>query len=248
MLTRSRLTAAGCAIAGVLALTSTASAGPIVVEVQDFGTNLGAAQTAIGNLTAGKQSVTEDFEEFTSGQLINGGLATDVGIFKKGAGSDGTGVCDAKDADCSSPGILNAAGSPFGGRQNTTLGGDNWLDSNDYTDMIWDVDVAGLSAFHTLAFLATDIGDVGGTLTVAFENGANASVNLFDQSNGEINLITATFDPKVVSATVTFSNTAKNDGFGIDDATAIPIPATFGLLGLGLIGLGAVGSRRRIRR
>lgn len=247
--------AAGCLTGALMA--APAGAAPVAVSVQDFGSNVTAARGALDALSAGRPFVREDFEGFTSGDLVTdfvGGLGTAVGRLTRGAGaSDGTGICDDDDANCTSPGILDAAGSPFNGRFNTTASGANWLDSNDVTELVWDVDVPTLPRFDRLAFLMTDMGDVGGTLTVTFASGATDSVAIAAQANGSINLISADFTPDVVSATVTFANTSTNDGFGIDDLTvvAVPAPATLGLFGLGLLALGAaaqVSARTRKSR
>ena len=67
------------------------------------------------------------------------------------------------------------------------------------------------------------------------------------QSNGTINFVTILFDAPISTATLTF-DTAHNDGFGLDDATAatvapIPLPVGGVLLLSGLLGFAAL--RRR---
>lgn len=209
-----------CTVAGTLTWLSSAAASPIGLSVLNFGADLQAAQNALAALEGGPATtrITETFEDFTSGPLAEGGLSTAVGTFARGGGLDGNGICNEGDAVCSAPGILNAAGSPFSGRFNTSLEGKNWLDSNDVTELVWDM--GGLDfSFSQVAFLLTDAGDVNGTLTIEFGQAGAGAVEITGRKNGEINLVVVDFGTDGTSDSLIFRNSSRHDGFGFDDAT-----------------------------
>lgn len=230
-----------------------ANATMIDVTVQDFG-SVGAAQSALATFTSSKrQSDTETFGSFAPNDTLAGGLDTAVGTFSNPEGAqNGRGGCiDTAGPDCADSLILDNAASPFNGRFDTSVGADGqWLDSNDVTQILWDVtaDYNGdgtADPFSHLAVVLTDVGDVGGTLTLEFENGTTVSETITSQGNGAINLVTAQFSPTALSATLLFDVNRQNDGFGIDDATvAVPAPAALALFGIGLAGFGALRRRR----
>ena len=211
-----------CTVAGTLTWLSSAAASPIGLSVVNFGTDLQAAQNALAGLEGGPATtrVTETFENYASGRLVTegGGLSTAVGTFARGGGLDGDGICNEGDADCLAPGILNAAGSPFSGRFNTSLVGGNWLDSNDVTELVWDM--GGLDfSFSQVAFLLTDAGDVDGTLTIGFAGDDENIVKIDGQGDGEINLVVVDFGAAATSDSLIFRSSSRHDGFGFDDAT-----------------------------
>ena len=136
---------------------------------------------------------------------------------------------------------------PIFGRQNLIDGGLNWLDSNDLETLIWEVGGAG--TFDSLSFLLTDVGDIPGTnFNFSVTTGLDTVTTFIPrQSNGTINFVSILFDAPISIATLAF-NTAHNDGFGLDDATAatvapIPLPVGGVLLLSGLLGFAAL--RRR---
>ena len=247
-----------CAVAGAamvaLAPGSSAHAAMIQLDVASMGSVAGAQSALAGFRTGKRRALTETFESFEAwdgagSTATNDPLATAVGAFAS-LGSHGTGSACVN--GCSGLQVGNASSSGLGvsGRTNTTAGGVNWLDSNDVEGIGWSVDASGIGGrFTDLAFLLTDVADVGATLDVQFAGGASASARILPrQPNGHINFVTARFGGLVSSATVNIRNThgaTTNDGFGIDDATvAVPVPGTVALFGAGLLAL-AGGARRR---
>lgn len=126
---------------------------------------------------------------------------------------------------------------------------DQFLDSNDVSEMEWDVSVAGDLAFNTLFWVMSDATDVGALLTIV----AGADEATFDLgpnlSNANKQIVKVTFDSFVTSASVVFDNSKRNDGLSIDDVVVgispVPLPASLVFLGAGLAGLGVMGRKRR---
>lgn len=249
------LTAAAVAIVA-LGISQPVSAGAMI-DITVIG-NVSDAPTALNQFKAGKRGfVTEDFEGFAT-KTSTDPLPTKVGTFTGSGTGDTSGACI---LGCDEIQVLSTGNSPFSGRVDTTNGANpgQWLDSNDRPKIVWSLDVSdnasvsdadfAFDKFTDLAFFMTDVSDVGATLEVTFDDGSIASDTISGQGNGTINFVTASFAGAATSATITFENTAGDifgDGFGLDDATiAIPLPATFGLLGIGLLGLGLLAGRRK---
>lgn len=245
---------AGAGVA--MAMIQPAAAGPMI-DITVIG-NVADAPSTLNAFTAGKRGfVTEDFEGFST-KTSTDPLGTKVGTFAGFGTGKTSGACI---LGCDEIQVLSTANSPFSGRVDTTNGaGDGqWLDTNDKPEVVWSFDVAdntsvsdadyAFDKFTDLAFFMTDVADVRATLTVTFDDGNSASDTISGQGNGTINFVTAAFASPATSATVTFENTSGNirgDGFGIDDVTiAVPLPATFGLFGIGLLGLGLLAGRRK---
>ncbi len=126
---------------------------------------------------------------------------------------------------------------------------DFWLDSNDAKKVTWEFnagDVVGTS-YDAFGFYVADPSDVAAQLTLHFSDGtySDALTIPFEQANGSVGYVTVKSDMSIVGGTLTFDNSASNDGWGIDDVTVgkLPEPGTLLLMGLGLLGLGA--ARRR---
>lgn len=219
------------ATAAVIAVGSAANATTITVETfsdsvfTDFTTN---------NPIAAYQ----DFEGFALGE--GNLLATNVGSFTdidgNGSGSSviGAGLELAVKDDTS---------KPFG-RTNTTVGGANWLDSNDNAGILWTAGLLDGSLFKQVAFSLSDAADTGAELTVSA--GGSDLTTFIDQDNGVVDWIVITFGGPVSAATIALTNNEVNDGFGIDDVViaAVPLPAGAALMLTGLGGL-AIARRRK---
>jgi hypothetical protein len=127
--------------------------------------------------------------------------------------------------------------------------GDFWLDSNDAKKVTWDFNSGGVvgKQFDAFGFFIADAADVSATLTLHFANGSSSDAYAipYEQPNGQVGYLTVKSSESIVGGTLTFDNSAYNDGWGIDDITVgtLPEPGTLLLMGLGLIGLGA--ARRR---
>lgn len=224
-------------IAGFCMLLAAAPAHALYISVSSSPlTAQSAFEAELSNTTK------EDFEGF-SALTFGDPISTAVGDFSA-TGANGTGVCL---SGCDELVILDAANSPFSGRFNTTAGGANWLDSNDISEVTWNVSTGG--TFSGLGFMLMDPSDVGANLTITLIDGSTISQTInFQQTNGSLFYVSAYLDGLATSATVTLTNSGSqttNDGFGIDDVIVgtVPEPGTLALLGLGLIGLGF--SRRR---
>ena len=191
-------------------------------------------------------------------------LSTSVGRFGRGPDAmDGEGACGAATSPCTSPGVLDKPTSPFSGRFNSTQPGAdnaNWLDSNDVSQVVWEadlqadgIDLGNGQKISGLGVILTDVTDVGATFQLELAGRMVTETKDFSGlGNGDFTVVTAlfrNFAPPITGFTATFENISGNqtrDGFGIDDATiTVPVPATLGLLGLGLVGLGAAARRRR---
>lgn len=127
--------------------------------------------------------------------------------------------------------------------------GDFWLDSNDAKKVTWDFTSGGVvgTNYDAFGFYVADPSDVAAQLTLHFSDGtySDALTIPFEQVNGSVGYVTVKSDMSIVGGTLTFDNSASNDGWGIDDVTVgkLPEPGTLLLMGLGLLGLGA--ARRR---
>ncbi|MEM9343999.1 MAG: VPLPA-CTERM sorting domain-containing protein [Pseudomonadota bacterium] len=215
--------------AAALIWASAASAVTITVEADGtFATNGGVYEV-------------ETFESLATGE-VGPLLGTGVGTFLSlgGTGSGGTVVGSGTELA-----IKNEGDGNLGGRFNTTLGGEQFLDSNDAFGVGIAFDLGG-SLFDTIAFSLTDATDQGATLTIEATDGTAMSTSLSGLGNGNLQLVTIKFDTLVSFAIVTLEDDILNDGFGIDDVYVgtVPLPAAALLM---LAGLGAVGALRMKR-
>lgn len=251
------------ATAGLLAFAGTAQASFIVniasqdrpfdASLQDGPTNAqltGAAfdaETAFLSLL--DSSVTETFEGFSHDTRSP---STSVGTFQRGpAAGDGTGTnCT---PTCDQPSVFDQAEEVSNsGRYNVTQDGSMYLDSNDVSQVEWDLSTAMLDPFtNALGFYLMDPADQGATFRISTDN----STELFNiapgQKDGALFYVSAlsTTGP-ITSAAVLFENTDENtaDGFGVDDVTVgVPAPGMLAMLGSGLLALGLFGRGRKTR-
>lgn len=131
-----------------------------------------------------------------------------------------------------------------------------FLDSNDLSDIYWNVDAGAGRRISALSFVVTDPGDVGGRF--AFEvNGTEIFSQWRDDGdalrNGQQFLFTLNFEKPLTAEELIlhFSFDRKNDGIGIDDIVLayaeVPLPpaALMLLAGVGSLGIAA---RRRARK
>lgn len=239
--------AAAALVAGSAA--GAATLGAVTLNVQQFAdrSQLDAAQQAMSDYLAGRSvKAVETFNGFDAWNGTDGTAnpTTSVGRFE-GFGSRGTGgaaVSDGRSAEVRGDEMCC-------GRYNTDMFGDNWLDSNDMTGLRWTVE--GLGMFDTVAFLLTDVADVGARFSMSLggETFADLAGLGGRLANGNLMLVMIELSDAVESLTVEMFNNRTNDGFGIDGATVasglapIPLPPAAALLFAGLAAL--VGVRRR---
>ena len=201
---------------------------------------------------------TEDFESFPLQTLtVGGSLDTKVGTFTQiEKGQIDAGLR-----------ILDSVTTPFGGRRDMTSdtfttpgtakksGTDThkWLDSNDSKEVEWVLDLDRASS--AVGFFMTDVNDVSASMVAQFVDGTQQQQGLLEfagengtAGNGEVIYVTADFGSSLVTS-IKFIVNKKNDGWGIDNVTAVapvPLPAAawFALTGFGTV-LGFGGLRRR---
>lgn len=229
------------AVAGFSALCALAApAGAVSISISTF-TPASYAATLGGFAAVAGQ---EDFEGFASGEQ-SGPLSTGVGVFETlgGTGSGGTVTGTAGNTGTG----LFLRDAPIFGRDNTTTGGSNFLDSNDTFGINWVI--SGLGQFDSVLFNLTDVGDSGGDLSIAA--GGSVLDTIFKGRAGSLaDTVLITFSGFVDEATITLRKSKLNDGFSIDDAvvasSVAPVPLPPAGLAL-LAGLGAmfVAARRR---
>lgn len=194
-------------------------------------------------------SKTEDFEDGYSHNQNS--PSTPVGDFVRGPDAvDGDG--NACTDQCEEPNVFDETKdvSDSGRYDVTGESSDFYLDSNDVTQVEWQVDASlgGAASANSLGFFLTDPGDEGAT----FEISTADETEIFNigpsQENGELFYISAiSNDGPITGASVFFENQddTQADGFGIDNATVgVPTPGTLAMLGTGLLGFGLIGRRR----
>jgi hypothetical protein len=246
----------------LLALTfSAAAATASTMSVGVF--SAGNYNTLLGGLSG--NIVTEDFEDYLESNVggVGSPFSTGVGDFQTlgGTGSGGT-VNNADNTFTGTGGTHPNDGTQLAirdgnvfGRVSTTAaltdvpGNDKFLDSNDTFGIIWDVALGG-RAFREILFTLTDAADTGATMTITSNDGGSFQFQSQSSSNQKTVLID--FGASVTGARILFENTSKygprtNDGFALDDIaiSAVPLPASFFLLGAGIAGLGAMRRKRR---
>jgi hypothetical protein len=254
MFDRVRLVAGGAIVGAVMMISS--AAGAVVLGIQHFAADeLAAAQAAADALKVpGEIAATADFEEFAPwGQ--GGGTQNPVTSAGSFAALGGTGYGGSVIGDATKLQVRNDK-PMFWMRQNTSQGGNNWLDTNDTYGMHWDV--GGPGSFNALSFILTDVADVGAKFSITVDGGAAFHAvfdhmylfgNLGLQPNGGINVISILLPETVSDLTILLRNDILNDGFGIDSVrvalTPIPVPPAALLVLTGPLLLAGVRARRR---
>lgn len=240
------------AFAAVVLGTSGATAATVsIADHQSFSLNqAAAARTAADAFVGGASLVREEtFEGAAVNTATNQYVSPTVGTFA-GLGGLGSGGSNVPLSDQIK--VRSTATNIFG-RQNLTIGGSDYLDSNDTLGFTWEVEAAalGLASFTNLAFFLMDAADQGGVFELSVDGTLVKSIA--KRGNGKIDFIALAFSEAVTSATVRFSNSALlNDGFGVDQMriygtpgpAPVPVPPALVLLGSGLAVLGLFGRRR----
>jgi hypothetical protein len=194
-------------------------------------------------------SIVEDFEMFSVGEQ-SGSLATSVGRFET-LGGTGSGATVRGTSGNTGTGAYLRDNVTYG-RVNTTVGGDQFLDSNDTYGITWQV--AGLGMFDRLFFTISDLADSGANFSL-LANGDTILSVAKGRGNGTVDMVMLSFGTAISELTLTLRQSKLNDGFGIDDAgvgldrppsaipptSVVPLPPAMALL---LAGLGAVAALR----
>jgi hypothetical protein len=236
-------------VLGSVLAVSTAQAGLLQSNVA-YG--LADAQAAEAAFLAGSYSyVTEDFNGLAGTQVIGSNAQsswensassfnTAAGLFTVTTGAVQTG----DDVDLGELKIESNVTGEFG-RDTGKADGDLWLDSNDVEQVTWTfLDVN--TTFDSLGFYLVDANDRGANLVLSYVDGSTETIAINSPlANGNVAYVSLVADTALVGATMIFDNNGRNDGWAIDNVTVakVPEPATFAMLGLGLLGLAA--SRKR---
>lgn len=248
----------GALAAAVIGL-GTAAAGAATLEITSFGSGqAAAARTALQAFQSGGDgwggagmtvtAKTESFEGYAAWNGSSGASnpgATAVGSFTSlgGVGHGGSSINGGTSLQ-----VRNDASWPWG-RQNVSGVSNNWLDSNDTYGMSWEA--SGVEGFNALAFLLTDVADVGAKFSIRvggelFQDLVGASGRT---ANGSIHLVRILLPSAVNGINIELINNRLNDGFGIDGATVakvapVPVPPAAALVVSGLALLFGLGRRR----
>jgi hypothetical protein len=151
-------------------------------------------------------NVTVTFENYLYGPYNS--LNTGIGTFSVLPGSLPGDPSQSNGTKTNQFTILNSSNTPFFGRYNTTPGGNNWLDSNDITQL-----QLATSLSNTYFFM-TDVDDVDGLLQLRTADGTTAS---FPTGLPDGNIYFVGITSSAPLGTLQWLNSSRNDGFGVDD-------------------------------
>ncbi|MBP7003138.1 hypothetical protein [Amaricoccus sp.] len=244
----------------MLALGIGSAAAAATIDVSYFGRGQAAeAKAALDAFQAGtdgtigpkrqlKSATIENFKGFAAWNGAAGAAdpTTSVGAFAAlgGHGKGGTAVNGGTALQ-----VRNYFPENWG-RFDVGAADGNWLDSNDTLGMRWDVATGG--KFNALAFLLTDVADVGAKFTIKVGDtlysqviGAGGKL-----ANGSIHFVRILLPETIENLVVELRNDRLNDGFGIAGATVqhiapVPLPPAVLLLASGAVALFGVSRRRR---
>jgi hypothetical protein len=245
--------AAAALILTALGAPSVVAAASVTVGFTQYGSGqVGTALMARDGFLGGATTAGEDFEGFIScpdSACASGTIRTGVGDFTGlgGAISNGGSQVAPKDKIV----VRDNTPNPFG-RFNVTQGGANWLDSNDREGIKWTVLTPGSTYLSKIAFLLTDLDDVGNVLFTITVKGTDLKAAIVPRTlangkigDGKLHLVTMQFDGPTDNVVIKMVN-GTGDGFGIDGIrlAAVPLPAGGVLLLAGLGGLAMLRRRR----
>ncbi len=222
----------------LVATAASASATTITVQAESSIANLVAARNAWILSTFGVNwdpQQLENFESFGYGPYNS--LATGAGTFSVMAGSQAGDPVQSNGTKTDQFTILNASDTPFSGRFNTTAGGQNWLDSNDITQ------IQLTTSLSNLYFFITDVGDCGGVLQIQTGDGTTYSFPALNYTS-DGNMFFVAINSASSIGSVKWLNNSSNDGWGVDDfgtavdpPPAVPEPASWPIAAAGLLAI-----------
>lgn len=246
------------ALCSAVALCSMATAASAVTLTV---TELPFTAAAWNSFNSANTTVVEDFEQLgadlggASGAEYLGIFETAVGDFSRNGGQGGSGgtVNNASFTN-TGEGVALRSGNVFGRTDTTSTlqspATGNWFfDSNDVTDVKWDIDVG--SSFNKLIFSLTDAADQGARFSICLDGASTCDAyELTSQSPSSKRLVEVDFGGNVSGATLLFQSNPRNDGYGIDDiaVSAVPLPAGVFLLGAGIAGFGVMRRKQKARQ
>ena len=201
----------------------------------------------VSNL-GGDITILEDFEGISVDRTMDWyrSLSTGVGTFTA-EGQPGTGATSyngINNPDSDDPYFsIQERDDSWYGRENTTPGGNQWLDSGDITRLsLTEID----SSLSNLFFYLQDPSDVRAYTTI----GTTSYSHTFQpgQINGSSFFVGISLANHESLSQLSWTTTNTHDGYGLDDfgsVAPVPEPGTMLLLGTGLAGLAGLRLRKK---